>query len=179
MNDVLDAAREELARVGYRALRIEDVAARANVARTTIYRRWPTKADLVLATVKMMFDVPDDEPDTGSFRGDLLVVATRMLAFLTSANGQVLVRMVMAGGPEPDLCEILHSMRSDKDAMLERIFRRAKDRGEVGDVRLDVFLPSLIGGLHHRIYVLGVKPEAIDLGEHVDLLLCGALVRAA
>jgi hypothetical protein len=44
---ILEAAREELATVGYRGFRIEEVAARAEVNKTTIYRRWPAKADLV------------------------------------------------------------------------------------------------------------------------------------
>ena len=46
---ILAAALEELASAGYRALRIEDVATRAGVNKTTVYRRWPTKEDLVRA----------------------------------------------------------------------------------------------------------------------------------
>ena len=178
VRDVLEATREELARIGYRALRIDDVATRANVNRTTIYRRWPTKVQLVRATLRMMIDVPDDEPDTGSIRGDLLVVARHMLGFLTSANGQVLVRMMMAEGTEAELREVVDAIRRENDVILERLFERARVRGEIrSNLELDVFVPTMIGGLHHRIFALGIAPEAIRLEAHVDLLLSGALVR--
>src|ERR1039458_6440692 len=96
VKDVFLATIRELGRVGYRALRIEDVAARANVHKTTVYRRWPTKADLVHETLHATFKESMPIPNTGSLRGDLLVVADQMLGFSVSANGQALVRMLMA-----------------------------------------------------------------------------------
>lgn len=53
---VVSATADELSRVGYAALRVEDVAARSGVHKTTIYRRWPTKTELVAATIMMMID---------------------------------------------------------------------------------------------------------------------------
>lgn len=178
VKDVLEAAREELSRVGYRALRIEDVAARANVNRTTIYRRWPTKAELIGTTLRMMFDVPDIGPSTGSLRADLLVLARQAIAFLTSPNGQVFVRMVMGEGAEPELRAVLDSIRSEKDSSVKRLFESAKARGEMRrDVSSDLVVEHLIGGINHRIFALGMTPESIDVAEHVDLLLYGVLVR--
>ena len=52
VSDVLIATAEELTRVGYAAFRVEDVAARSGVNKTTIYRRWPTKPELVTAAVR-------------------------------------------------------------------------------------------------------------------------------
>lgn len=179
VQDVLGATRDELTRVGYRALRIEDVATRANVNRTTIYRRWPSKVDLVRATLQWMFaEIPDIEPDTGSFRGDLLVVAREMLTFMLSPNGQVMIRMVMAEGAEPELRAIMEDLRREKDALLRQMFARAKARGEIREeLRQELLLSMLVGGVHHRIFALCVDPVVIDIEEHVDLLLSGALVR--
>ena len=178
VNVVLEATREELARGGYRALRIEDVAARANVARTTIYRRWPTKIELVRDTLQMMFDVPDGEPDTGSLEGDLRAIATRMLRFLSSANGQVLVRMVMAEGAEPELRALIDSLRCEKDAAIRTVFERAKARGELRpNIPVNVVVSSMVGGLHHRIFAAGEDPATIDLEEHVALILHGVATR--
>ena len=112
VHDVIEAAREELARVGYRALRIEDVAARAKVNKTTIYRRWPTKVELVQETLKTMFDHQEPLPNTGSLRSDLVCVAGEMFKFFSSANGHVLVRMMMTEGTEKDLRRIVDSLRS-------------------------------------------------------------------
>jgi AcrR family transcriptional regulator len=179
IKDVFDATREELARVGFRALRIEDVAARANVNKTTIYRRWPNKSDLVQDALRSMFEDKSFAPNTGSLRGDLLMVAGAMLDFLRSANGQALVRMMMAEGTEDDLRRIVDTLRSEKEGVGELIIERAKARGEVrGDVKTELLLSTLVGGLHHRIFAICVATNEIDLEEHVDLLLYGAVPRA-
>src|SRR5688500_15054981 len=70
---VVKATAEELSRVGYAAMRVEDVAARSGVHKTTIYRRWPTKEDLVAATITTMIRRSDRRAaiDTGTVRGDL------------------------------------------------------------------------------------------------------------
>ncbi|MGH2910532.1 MAG: helix-turn-helix domain-containing protein, partial [Solirubrobacteraceae bacterium] len=71
---ILDATLVVLAEHGYDGMTIDMVAARAGSARATVYRRWPTKAELVLEAVARMSrdDVGDDPlPDTGSLRGDM------------------------------------------------------------------------------------------------------------
>ncbi|HEX6244732.1 MAG TPA: helix-turn-helix domain-containing protein, partial [Polyangiales bacterium] len=67
---VLQATAEELGRVGFLALRIDDVAERSGVNKTTIYRRWATKEELVAAMLERM-TLSHEVPDTGSLRGDL------------------------------------------------------------------------------------------------------------
>src|SRR5262249_40598485 len=67
---VLAATTAELGRVGYAALRMEDVATTAGVNKTTVYRRWPTKADLVGAAMRGLGAPAQPAPDTGSLRGD-------------------------------------------------------------------------------------------------------------
>ncbi|MBV9792499.1 MAG: TetR/AcrR family transcriptional regulator [Actinobacteria bacterium] len=71
---ILDATLAVLAEQGYEGMTIDMVAAQAGMARATVYRRWPTKADLVLEAVSRLShgDVQLDQlPDTGSLRGDL------------------------------------------------------------------------------------------------------------
>lgn len=51
---MVSATADELRRAGYTALRVEDVAAPSGVHKTTIYRRWPTKAELLAATIATM-----------------------------------------------------------------------------------------------------------------------------
>src|SRR3954454_17804776 len=70
-SSVLAAAQELLAEGGYDALRVEDVASRAGVHKTTVYRRWPTKADLVMAVVEGRSEERVPVPDTGSLEDDL------------------------------------------------------------------------------------------------------------
>ena len=67
----------ELATRGYDALTIEGVAERAQTGKASIYRRWPTKLELVLDTVDAHMPSIGAPPDTGSVRDDLLIVMRR------------------------------------------------------------------------------------------------------
>jgi AcrR family transcriptional regulator len=175
---VLDAAREELAKVGYRALRIEDVAARAKVHKTTIYRRWPTKVELVHETLLSMFEENFSVPNTGTLRGDFLALAKLMLAFLATTSGQCLVRLMMTEGNERELQRIVESLRSVKEAPPRQIVAAAMARGELREgVSPDVLMCGLAGAMHHRIFALGVPPGEVEVEPIIDLLLYGALPR--
>src|SRR5918996_1680041 len=76
---VLDAALVELARSGYAGFRMDGVASRARVNKTTIYRRWPTRAALVTALVDRMRTPLREKPlpDTGQLEPDLVAAFTR------------------------------------------------------------------------------------------------------
>src|ERR1700760_280531 len=70
---LLDAAWEELVEVGYAALTMESVAARAHTGVAVLYRRWPNKDQLALAAIESYGSAhPVETPDTGTLRGDLI-----------------------------------------------------------------------------------------------------------
>ena len=75
--EILDAALDVLAETGYDGMTIDMVAARAKAGKATLYRRWPSKAELVIDAVACMkagdLDL-DDLPDTGTLRGDLVAM---------------------------------------------------------------------------------------------------------
>jgi AcrR family transcriptional regulator len=80
---VLSAASQILRRQGYSQLTIERVAAESGVAKTTLYRRWPTKAALCM---DLYVDISDRElnmPDTGSVASDLRHIANRVVHLQT------------------------------------------------------------------------------------------------
>lgn len=79
---LLDAAWAELAELSYAGMTYEGVARRAETSRTVVYRRWPTKPDLVLAALRRFYELhPVARPDTGTLRGDVV-------SFLTEFNAQ-------------------------------------------------------------------------------------------
>ena len=84
---VLAATMEELALVGYRALRVEDVAARADVNKTTVYRRWPEKRALVRDALGCIADRKMQAPETGALRSDLLSIGRVMVEALELSPG--------------------------------------------------------------------------------------------
>jgi AcrR family transcriptional regulator len=146
---ILDAALEEFADKGYEALSIERVAARAGVAKSTIYRRWPTKESLLVAAVKDL--VRHIEPvDTGQVHDDLVAIMQLLRRQLF---------MGRAGTVVPYLAvEVYRGSalgRLDHERLLGWILQvlreavqRGIDRGELrDDVDARVAAESLLGSL--------------------------------
>src|SRR6478736_4384126 len=102
VTDVLVATAEELSRVGYSALRVEDVATRSGVNKTTIYRRWPTKPDLVGAALRAVWESPE-VPDTGTLRGDFLASLAKTAAFAMTPIGRGLTRVIQIERTHPKI----------------------------------------------------------------------------
>src|SRR4051812_48103459 len=92
---VLDAALGELARSGYSGFRMEAVAKEAAVNKTTIYRRWPTRAALVSALVEQMRTPLRESPlpDTGALEDDLIEAFTRRQSVGRKLEGQAWGRL--------------------------------------------------------------------------------------
>ena len=99
---VVVATARELSRVGYAAMRVEDVASRSGVHKTTIYRRWPTKEELVAATITTMIAKSDAgiAIDTGTVRGDLHASMLRVLDLSPTELGVLRIMQVERGIPE-------------------------------------------------------------------------------
>ncbi|QRO02675.1 TetR/AcrR family transcriptional regulator [Archangium violaceum] len=173
---VLEATLEELALVGYGALRIEDVAARAGVNKTTIYRRWPMKQELVDAALHSVTVARIIQPDTGSLRGDLLEIGRHMATLMSSAEGQALRRILIAEERNPEFMAIAGLLRESMDALPLPVIEAARTRGELAP-GLESVLPFqvLAASVQHRLFM---ERRGIDEGyleQLVDLILLGAL----
>lgn len=120
-----------LGEAGYEAMTMDAVAARAHASKTTIYRRWPGKADLVRAAVDAHIAgrVPGGR-DTGSLRGDLLAVLRAMRDHLTPEFMAMMSGLVHAMRTDSELAASLRSLVG-QDAVAEQIIRRAVQRGEL------------------------------------------------
>jgi AcrR family transcriptional regulator len=172
---VLGAALEELARAGYAALRIEDVAARAGVNKTTIYRRWPAKPDLVRAALLSITSERFVAPDTGSLRGDLLAIARGMVTMACSAEGHGIIRMFITEGLDPELMAIARSIRKIHEAVPRSVIEAAKTRGELAPgVDAMLVFDVLSAALHHKLMMDREEIDEAFLARLVDLLLFGA-----
>jgi AcrR family transcriptional regulator len=172
---ILEAALAELARTGYGQLRVEDVAARAGVNKTTVYRRWPTKEDLVRAAILSMTADTVSAPGTGSLRGDLVEVARRFVALMGSCQVQGLMRLVLAEGPDSELFAIAKSLKKVHESVPRSVVEAAQARGELapgidGALLFDV----LIGAIHKKIHMDREIAADDYLCRVVDLILHGA-----
>lgn len=120
----------ELARVGFPGLTVEGVAKAANVNRTTIYRRWPSKGALLLAVLEPGLERFNQDPDTGSLDGDLLALMRLMVETAALPSGQAVHRAV--GSISDELKELVDTVNDRGLGAFRRAFDRARARGEVG-----------------------------------------------
>ena len=174
---MLAATLAELAAHGYSGLSLESVAARAQVHKTTVYRRWPTREKLVLDAMLEQAAQTVAVPDTGSLRGDLRELARRSAAIQTSPAGEAVVRAVAGGAPgNPELAAASSRFWAQRLELDRAIVARARDRGEL-DPRADPgpVIEALLGPLYFRLLVTGEPLDADFIEGLVDLVFAGCM----
>jgi AcrR family transcriptional regulator len=143
---ILEATLRMVAAHGVNATTIEGIAAEAGVGKTTIYRRWGSKTELIIAAISALAP-PGDPPDTGSMGGDMAALAEFQQRRLTDTGLLAIVPRVMAesmGDPELHqgfLDEVVNPLRG----MLRLFIERGIARGEL---RPDLDVEALVDLLH-------------------------------
>jgi AcrR family transcriptional regulator len=162
--DLLDAAWEELAAVGYAKLTMEGVAARARTGKQVLYRRWHNRAELVLAALRQRHgSIADRVPDTGSLREDVLAVL-RMMAERQRQVGQDVIHGVLAEVGDQRF-QSIGIMRNVLTTLLER----AAERGEIPTADISPRVMNLPADLvRHEVLVSSDLVTEDTLVEIVD-----------
>ncbi len=176
-SEILDATLVLLIEVGYDRLTMDAVAARAKASKATLYRRWSTKASLVVDALLRSKHSPDlPDADTGSLRGDLLAQACGPGGFLQGKATRVLAAVMTALHTDDEFAEEFRDrFLSPKIEFSTRIYARAKARGEIRpDVDLDVVAPALAGILLHRVFLLGRPVDNATIETVVDQIILPA-----
>jgi AcrR family transcriptional regulator len=163
---VLGATVDLLAEVGYEDLTFDAVAQRAGVHKTTVYRRWPTKPDLVADAARERSGQLVEVPDTGSLLGDLTALARAVVANIASDVGNAMTKtLVAAAATSPSVAEVTHAFWDERLHLSGVIVERAIARGELpSGTSSNIVIESLVGPLYMRLLLTG---EPID-GEVVD-----------
>jgi AcrR family transcriptional regulator len=131
---ILAAALDLVAERDYERMTLDEVAARTGKAKTTIYRRWATKEDLVLAALRAAGGPPeaDGPPDTGSLRGDLVAVVDSAWLGGPDRRSAVFAGLVTAmRGSERLAAAIRAEVTEPYVAVYGWLIARAVERGEV------------------------------------------------
>jgi AcrR family transcriptional regulator len=130
---IRDAAIELLAEVGYDAMSIEAVAVRAKSSKATIYRRWPGKAELVADAMRQRSEpILEDLPDTGSLRGDLLAMVTRVFDGMEGIDGGLMCGLAVAVRGDAEFGRLMAAhLHDQKRQSVGLILSRAEARGEL------------------------------------------------
>ncbi|MFJ6676128.1 TetR/AcrR family transcriptional regulator [Actinosynnema sp. NPDC091369] len=104
---ILDAAWDELREVGYARLTIEAVAARAGTSKSVLYRRWGGRAELVLAAWARKLPAEPEVPDTGSLRGDLRTLFSRIARRADSMMNEMVAGVMGEAFRHPEVAALL------------------------------------------------------------------------
>jgi AcrR family transcriptional regulator len=132
---ILDAAVDVLAEAGYDGMTIDMVAARAKAGKATLYRRWPSKSELVLDAVACLKNAGlelENLPDTGTLRGDLVAMIRPHSIEDSQRKLQVMGGLVSMLSRHPELADAAQAAMVEPRARVNRfLLQRAIDRGEV------------------------------------------------
>ncbi len=148
-----------LADVGYDALTIEAVAERAGVAKSTVYRRYPGKPDLIIATLTWMNENESPGtgplPDTGSLEGDVVAMLQALRdRFASEAKSRIIPAIAGATARDPDLAAAHAAFIAQRRAHGRSLLERAVDRGELSPhTDLEVLVDLLSATVYYRSFV--------------------------
>src|SRR5262245_35317422 len=168
---ILEAAVELFAEGGLDGLTVEGVAARANVGKATIYRRYPGKIDLVVAACRSFaVDGTDAAPDTGTTRGDLRALVDWLIALLTTTPlGRALPMLVADRARVPELAEAHRAIVAEKRAVHREALQRGIDRGDLrADADLEVLIDSYVGPIFYRFLISDAPLDDVFADELVE-----------
>jgi AcrR family transcriptional regulator len=178
---IVSATLDLLFRRGFAGLSVEEVAKRAGVSKATIYRRFPSKVDLVISSIRWLGLPEGEEPlDTGSFRGDFEAIGAQIAADRkrTGVSGLTMPRLVSeALATDPDLFEVLQErLIEPRVGAVKAVVRRAVERGELrADLDVEAATDALMGSLTFLMLRTGRSWEEFEEepNRHIDLLLVG------
>jgi len=181
---VLDAAWDLLHAGGYAALNMDEVAGRAGVAKTTLYRRWPTKDHLAIAVAaRILGEVPI--PDTGDVRRDLTDFIAAQAASLGrlrlagnpdgAGSAGLVAELAAAAARHPDIGALVRGLFARRHDLARARLRRASEReGLRRDIDHEVMIDQLVGPVWYQILVTGGPADRSYAERLVEAVLDGA-----
>jgi AcrR family transcriptional regulator len=183
---VLAAGYELLMERGYERYSMDEVAQRAGVAKTTLYRRWPTRDHLVVAVVaKIQDEVP--VTDTGDIRHDLVTYLEAIVAGLDrmrrvgrpatpdDRSAGLVAEITAAAARHPDVGEAVRALFARRNALPLALLESARARGDLHPgARPDLLFDALAGAVYYRLLITGEPFDGAYATGLVDQVLAGA-----
>ena len=167
---ILASAFRQLVRVGYAGLSIESVAAEAGVAKTTIYRRYPTKRDLVVAALRESTPFPAPELDLPAHEALEGFVRTAIAMLVESGAFHVLGSLLVEDQRHPGLLDVFRErILFPRRAVMEAVIRRGVERGELrSDVDPLIVIEMIAGAVFAHHVILGLEGDEAWIRSLVD-----------
>ena len=152
---IMAATFRQLVDVGYGNLSVESVAAAAGVAKTTIYRRYPTKRDLAIAALSVELPFPELPSDIDTRSGLRSVIALIAHAMVDTGAIRILGSLLVESNRDPDLFAVFRQrLLEPRRALVMELLRRGIERGEVRPDADPLIVTEMMAGAifaHHAI----------------------------
>ncbi|GAA0904523.1 TetR/AcrR family transcriptional regulator [Pseudonocardia zijingensis] len=171
---ITEAVLDELADTGYGKLSMEAVARRAGVGKSALYRRWPSKQEMVMAVVADFSIDRAAAPDTGSLRGDLAGLVHAFTEWLTHPRiSRILPDLAAEGVRNAELAEAVRAaIGGPRRTIGAAVLQRAIARGELpADTDLELALDLIAAPVYWRLSVRGAPVEPGYLDAVADAVL--------
>ncbi|MEW2491745.1 TetR/AcrR family transcriptional regulator [Streptomyces sp. NPDC048411] len=184
---ILRVALGQLMEYGYAGFVVDKVAEQAGVAKTTLYRRWPTKDHLAVAVIaRMQDDVA--VPDTGNVRADLIDYVQQIALGLNrmrragrqheadDLSAGVVAELVAAAARHPDTGVLVHAVFARRNELVLRLIDRARQRGALHPATdPGLLFDQLAGALYYRLLITGQPIDRSYAERLVNAALNGVL----
>lgn len=163
---------------GYDRLTVDAVAAEARASKATVYRRWPSKAELVLAAFSEGIRQVAVPPETGTLRGDLLKLGD-VIRQQTQQHASTIRAVLVEVSRNPALNDVMQGrFIQQRKALIRHIMRQAIDRGEIAAEAVDDELWDLLPGyLIFRSIIQGQPASRRTVQLLVDDVVLPSLTR--
>ncbi|OBK84612.1 TetR/AcrR family transcriptional regulator [Mycolicibacter sinensis] len=178
--ELLEVTLQLLQENGYDRLTVDAVAATARASKATVYRRWPSKAELVLAAFTEGIRQVAVPPDTGTLRGDLVRLG-ELVCEQTAQHASTIRAVLVEVSRNPALNDAMqHQFIDQRKALMLHILGQAVDRGEIDAAAVNDDLWDVLPGyLIFRSLVSGRATTARTVADLVDEVVIPSLTRCA
>lgn len=172
---VRGAAIAALLEDGYAGVRMEDIADRAGVHKTTIYRRWGTRERLLADALAASSGQQVTIPDTGDVRTDLVTLALRVRDAVVAPSTRALMTAMAAAAHHAELEAVGRGFWAQRLAAARPIVERAVARGELAaDVDPDDLIIRVVGPIWFAVFGPQRTPDDAFVARNVDVALAGS-----
>lgn len=175
---ILEASAAVLAEYGPAGFTVDAVAARAGCGKATIYRRWPSRAHLMLETTQQA-GIHVDDPDTGSVADDLVAILTVLAQkMLHSDVGRLTAATMAEAAVNPATRDLYAEFVAERREIPRSVLARGVERGELAaDTDVDLVLDLLSGPVFVRGFMTQAPVDEVLLRRVVDYVLDGVRAR--
>ncbi len=171
---ILDATQALLHERGYPALTIEEIAARAGVGKTTVYRWWPSRAHLVSELLTDRLLEWGEVPDTGESRRDIVEYMAVNFRNQAGIAGQVMTQLAGDATGGHAMQQLRERFVAPRREMGRAVLVRAISRGDLpANADLELILDIFAGVPAYQSYFAGRLRDLRDIEQLVDLVLHG------